>query len=73
MWGAAVSYPVVGKHIAFNGRLLHGCPNCAAPPPAAGQPAGPRISLLVNVWLNHVPVGLAELRRARSRMHCITY
>ena len=67
-WGAAVSYPVVGKHIAFNGRLLHGCPSCAAPPPAAGQPAGPRISLLVNVWLNHVPVGLAELHEHEAEL-----
>ena len=67
-WGAAVSYPVIGKHIAFNGRLLHGCPSCAAPPPAAGQPGGPRISLLVNVWLNHVPVGLAELHEHEAEL-----
>ena len=24
--GAFVSFPVAGKHLAFDGRLLHGCP-----------------------------------------------
>ena len=61
---ALVSFPVVGKHIAFNGRLLHGCPSSCAPRPAAASGHDgdtKRVSLLVNVWLNHKPIGVEEL------------
>jgi hypothetical protein len=58
---AMVSFPVVGKHIAFNGRLLHGCPSSCATVAASNDGDGNRVSLLVNVWLNHKPVGVEEL------------
>ena len=51
---AFVSWPAVGKHVAFDGRWLHGAPTELA---AAGEDADnhPRVTFLVNVWLNHVP------------------
>lgn len=72
------SYPVVGKHIAFNGRLLHGCPSsCALPDCPATKSTGKlqnkatttgnrgqRVSLLVNVWLNHKPLGVEPIAAA---------
>lgn len=76
------SYPVVGKHLAFNGRLLHGCPSsCTLPLLAEGtsgksskgvqKAAMPmvgdtstRVSLLVNIWLNHKPLGLEAITAA---------
>ena len=33
--GAYVSYPVPGKHLCFDGTLLHGCPHTLALPPTA--------------------------------------
>jgi len=98
---AWISYPQVGKHAAFDGRLLHGAPahvfpsravltsssssngrnkqdNNTHPPPAKraklsedgkdetnnnkAQPLSQkqRVTLLVNVWLNHCPLD-AEL------------
>ena len=85
---AWLSYPRPGKHVAFDGRWLHGAPTqlrvpaepataaaAAARSPRAGakrprtsaetlagttpEPQGRRVSLLVNVWLDHKP-GLAE-------------
>lgn len=53
-----LSHPSVGKHIVFDGQLLHG----TAPQPSkstdAACEAGPereRVTFLVNVWLNHRP------------------
>lgn len=53
--------PKVGRHISFDGQLLHG----TAPHPDGEH--GERITFLVNVWLNHrpsncfpVPRGLAK-------------
>eukprot|EP01047_Picozoa_sp_COSAG01_P075047 COSAG01_NODE_12734_length_1692_cov_29.150195_1_plen_526_part_01 len=79
-WNAFISYPRTGKHLAFNGRLLHGCPSSCAygSPPTTHQeqdkPGGPRLgrqqrqqrrlSLLVNVWLNHRPCGVQTLAEA---------
>lgn len=93
---AWVSYPRVGKHLAFDGRLLHGAPAAVFPslqtlsapiaksteekgeePPAKRAKTNPaeketqkplvckndnkqRVTLLVNVWLNHCPLD-AEL------------
>ena len=61
-----VSHPRPGKHITFDGRLLHGVP----PTPelreagAAASPATPRITFLVNVWINHHPRAVHPLADA---------
>jgi hypothetical protein len=89
---AWVSYPKIGKHVAFDGRLLHGAPSDVFPslrtllanaantttseePPTKRskvdtlsksqddhdkQQPQERVTLLVNVWLNHCPLD-AEL------------
>jgi hypothetical protein len=95
---AWLSHPAVGKHLAFDGRLLHGAPatffprsgtRCAGGKTAASSDAGmpdrkrrrlaeeapggaswsspsndtddnQRITMLVNVWINHCPLD-AEL------------
>eukprot|EP01052_Picozoa_sp_SAG31_P028065 SAG31_NODE_2676_length_5264_cov_576.907278_5_plen_108_part_00 len=54
-----MSYPVPGKHVAFNGRLLHGCPA-----ELQSKTDGRRLTVLVNVWVNHIPVGLQPLNAA---------
>lgn len=43
-----LSHPRIGKHIVFDGQLLHG----TVPQPAE---KGERVTFLVNVWLNHKP------------------
>ena len=54
---AVASWPRLGRHLVFDGRLLHGAPaSLAAPPPAGGRGKGAarseaprkRISFLVN-------------------------
>jgi hypothetical protein len=97
-----VSHPQAGKHISFDGRLLHCVPAelTAAQPPAASAAARSaggsggggdvggsgdaddsggsgsgggssrcrtRVSLLVNVWLNHRPEAVAALPQAVAR------
>ena len=56
---AFLSRPAQGKHISFDGRMLHGAPADAdvwtTQTLAAGGAAQTRITFLVNVWLNHVP------------------
>lgn len=72
-----MSFPEPGKHIQFDGRLLHGVPpaSCApltraldvAPSPAAAQLAaggGARVTLLVNIWAGHVPTAVRPLPEA---------
>uniref|UniRef100_A0A7R9UBJ3 Uncharacterized protein n=1 Tax=Pinguiococcus pyrenoidosus TaxID=172671 RepID=A0A7R9UBJ3_9STRA len=52
-----VSPPSVGKHISFDGRLLHAAP-CDFAQKTLGLEAEEserRLSLLVNVWINHRP------------------
>jgi hypothetical protein len=61
---AIVSYPRRRRHLAFDGRLLHGCPveltfqklghNSAAGITAVYE----RLTVLVNIWLNHHPSGV---------------
>lgn len=68
---AWLSHPKIGKHAAFDGRLLHGAPStffppcdrqhirggAASPPPAKKAKINKkRIVLLVNVWINHCPL-----------------
>jgi len=55
---AHLSHPVPGKHLAFDGRLLHGALHDMQAPSAAPYV---RISLLVNVWLGHRPAEAATL------------
>ena len=53
-----LSHPAAGKHIAFDGSLLHGAPIELALPAAKVARRGKRpkrVSLLVNVWLDHQP------------------
>ena len=66
--GAFVSYPVRGKHVSFDGRLLHGCPHSlsrrkpsiadATPEAEVGAGGdGRRLTFLVNLWRRHSPRG----------------
>ena len=74
--GAYVSFPHPGKHLCFDGRLLHGCPHTLAGEFAGARHAptdadasatgatdegksgdGLRLTLLVNLWRCHRPVG----------------
>jgi hypothetical protein len=60
---AWLSHPKLGKHTAFDGRLLHGAPSLYFPPikkQSEDEPAAKRqkiekkrYTLLVNIWLNH--------------------
>jgi len=70
-----LSFPRLGKHLAFDGRFLHGVsPTTDAElieePPAKKRklnsdevetPNAKRITFLVNMWLDYVPVGLERL------------
>jgi hypothetical protein len=69
------SFPVVGKHLAFDGRLLHGTLHEGAPWTAAqkrayadavhGRTRTPqRVTVLVNLWRGHRPGGVEPLRGA---------
>ena len=70
--GAFVSYPVRGKHVSFDGRLLHGCPHSLSrrsPSIADATPeaeveaggGGRRLTFLVNLWRRHSPRGPQRL------------
>lgn len=65
-----VSCPKVGKHISFDGRFLHAAPSQLVLTSASledmllngtsasgGSPSS-RITFLVNIWLNHRPLGV---------------
>ena len=56
---ALVSYPRAGKLLAFSGALLHGVPAELAEPSETGE----RITLLINVWVHHQPLGVKPLPR----------
>ena len=70
---AFVSYPRTGKHVAFDGRWLHGAPEAlSAKNMSDGKVGGVgkwrtvsdkrrRTTFLVNVWLDHVPSTAAPL------------
>ena len=47
---ACLSWPAVGKHVSFDGRLLHAAP-------VKDSQKRVRTTFLVNIWLNHKPVG----------------
>lgn len=65
-----VSWPWVGKHIAFDGRWLHGAPpdlaDLAEAP--AESTAKRRCTFLVNVWLNHKPVNAVPFKSLESAL-----
>jgi len=54
--GAFVSLPVPGKHLAFDGRLLHGCPA-----EMADSREHTRLTFLVNIWPRHRVLGVDRL------------
>jgi hypothetical protein len=71
-----LSHPKLGKHMAFDGRLLHGAPasifpnasdiivvnnNSSEPPLKKAKMQRKRITLLVNIWLNHCPLDAEPL------------
>ncbi|KAH9098024.1 hypothetical protein LEN26_016828 [Aphanomyces euteiches] len=51
-----VSHPAPGKHITFDGELLHGAPSDLAFPRVNEDAEGLRVTFLVNIWINHKPV-----------------
>jgi hypothetical protein len=54
-----VSHPEVGKHVSFDGRLLHGVP--AEINDSCTPTKYTRVTFLVNVWVNHALVGIEPL------------
>lgn len=64
-----LSYPSRGKHLVFDGRLLHGAPNNAAFYSSSAlsgaedqeQEEQYRITFLVNLWISGKPAGISEL------------
>lgn len=63
-----ISYPRFGKHLSFDGRLLHGAPSDAQLRDWRGVNEvandllpGKRITFLVNIWLNHHPANVQPL------------
>ena len=70
-----ISHPVMGKHLVFDGRLLHGAPAHvdlrASYLPLVGQNSGDnddkkgplkvRVTLLVNIWNDRKPAGVHPL------------
>jgi hypothetical protein len=66
-----LSHAVRGKHIVFDGRLLHGAPSNAAWQPNSKQPSSSslRVTFLVNIWLTGKPAGVDILPEAiRSKV-----
>ena len=58
------SWPRRGKHVAFDGRLLHGVfPELTPGEAHRGDPlaCGSRVTFLVNIWLNHRPRDVRRL------------
>eukprot|EP00658_Telonema_sp_P-2_P032880 TRINITY_DN24245_c0_g1_i2.p1 TRINITY_DN24245_c0_g1~~TRINITY_DN24245_c0_g1_i2.p1 ORF type:complete len:267 (+),score=47.15 TRINITY_DN24245_c0_g1_i2:70-870(+) len=54
---AALSFPRKFKHFKFDGELLHSI----APHHAVHPGPDPRLSILVNIWLDHHPVGVEPI------------
>ena len=54
-----VSYPTRGRHFAFDGRFLHAAKEINHAP--LGKKAT-RVTLLVNVWVNHKPVSASRYK-----------
>ena len=70
---AFLSFPAFGKHVAFDGRWLHGAlpelSRKAEEKNPTSSTTTKRVTFLVNVWLNHVPSTATPLpERALRRM-----
>ena len=72
-----ISWPKQGKHIAFDGRYLHAACTELIPAPISDVDSRSketsvekRISLLVNIWLNHVPKDAVTCPKSISRKFC---
>jgi len=65
-----LSYPYPGKHLAFDGRLLHGAPSHPSLLTTEDDSnSSVRITFLVNIWLKGPPVGVACLpKEVRSSL-----
>ena len=50
-----ISTPLLGKHIKFDGRLLHAAPSNLILKRKTETVKSTRITFLVNIWLNHIP------------------
>ena len=60
--GTFVSYPVAGKHVAFDGGLLHGVlAEMSSEGPADPDEPYVRCTLLVNIWCSHRPLAAVRL------------
>ena len=59
--GTFISYPVSGKHIAFDGGLLHGVLSQMSSSHATAEDPFVRCTLLVNIWCNHRPLSARRL------------
>ena len=71
-----ISYPATGKHLVFDGSLLHGVPESMNQSKHDREvDKGPRVTFLVNIWLRHRPFAVqrfpfSELVEARATMPC---
>lgn len=61
---ASLSFPRRGRHLLFDGRLLHGAPH-----ELARQTEAPtwRGTVLVNLWARHKPCGVLRLPASKAR------
>ena len=57
--------PRVGRHVRFDGRLLHGAPLELLEARADGAPYV-RVTFLVNIWIGHRPRGCARYKPPHS-------
>ena len=61
---AHACFPFPGRHLSFDGKLLHGAPSELAlhgTKQAPKSTCAKRVTLLVNLWLNHEPWGAEPL------------
>jgi hypothetical protein len=59
-----ISWPRLGKHICFDGSLLHGAVPCRGHSAPSGER---RVTFLVNVWLGHQPHAVEPLPEQLAR------
>lgn len=62
-----ISRPSAGKHICFDGELLHGAPSSLSYPAVNDELEGLRVTFLVNVWIDHLPVQSQRLETKFSK------
>jgi len=64
-----VSRPKVGKHIKFDGRMLHAAPADLLPSDPAMRGVK-RVTFLVNIWLNNIPLQTRKYPEAALGEFC---